>query len=57
MRRISLLLTIAALVCGGAAQAQNGPWTLLDCINYALEHNLSVQQSELTVEQREIEWS
>ncbi len=55
MRRISLLLTIAALVCGGAAQAQNGPWSLSDCINYALEHNLSVQQSELTVEQREIE--
>ena len=55
MRRINLLLTIAALVCGGAAQAQNGPWSLSDCINYALEHNLSVQQSELTVEQREIE--
>ncbi len=55
MRRISFFLTFAALLCGGAAQAQNGPWSLSDCINYALEHNLSVQQSELTVEQREVE--
>ena len=55
MRRISFYLTFAALLCGGAAQAQNGPWSLSDCINYALEHNLSVQQSELTVEQREVE--
>ena len=49
------MLTLAVQMCGGAAQAQNGPWSLLDCINYALEHNLSVQQSELTVEQREVE--
>ena len=55
MRRISFYLTFAALLCGGAAQAQNGPWSLSDCINYALEHNLSVQQSALTVEQREVE--
>ena len=30
------------------------PWTLQDCISYALEHNLTVQQSALAVEQREI---
>ena len=33
----------------GAAQA----WTLTDCINYAIEHNISVQQSAIAVEQRE----
>ena len=31
------------------------PWTLQDCIQYALDHNLSVQQSALQVGQREID--
>ena len=53
MRRIAFLA--AALLGSLAAQAQNGPWSLPDCINYALEHNLSVQQSALAVEQREVE--
>ena len=38
---------------GHLAQAQ--PWTLQDCIGYALDHNLNVQQSALQVKQREIE--
>ena len=46
---------IAALLLCGAAHAQQAPWSLTDCINYALEHNLTVQQSALTVEQRELE--
>ena len=35
--------------------ATGTPWTLQDCISYALEHNLTVQQSALQVDQREIE--
>ena len=31
------------------------PWTLQECIGYALDHNLSVQQSALQVQQREID--
>ncbi len=53
MKRMTILVTV--LLCSLSARAQQGPWSLSDCINYALEHNLSVQQSELTVEQREIE--
>ncbi len=53
MRRIALLATL--LLGGTAAFAQQGPWSLSDCINYALEHNLTVQQSKLSVEQREVE--
>ena len=53
------LFLIAALFVAVASPAQpaadSAPWTLQDCINYALEHNLSVQQSALRVEQREIE--
>ena len=53
MRRI---LILAAVLCAGAPLgAQNGPWSLADCIEYALEHNLTVQQGALTVEQREVE--
>lgn len=32
-----------------------GPWSLTDCIDYALEHNISVKQSEITVSQREVD--
>ena len=53
MRRIALIATL--LLGGTAAFAQQGPWSLSDCINYALEHNLTVQQSKLSVEQREVE--
>ena len=53
MKKIVIL--IAALACGLNARAQQAPWSLSDCINYALEHNLTVQQSALSVEQREVE--
>ena len=53
MKRMTILVTV--LLCSLSAQAQQGPWSLSDCINYALEHNISVQQGELTVEQREVE--
>ena len=35
--------------------AVSGPWSLSDCIRYALEHNISVQQSANAVQQKEIE--
>lgn len=39
------------------AFGQQRAWTLEECIDYALEHNISVKQSSLNVEQREIELS
>lgn len=53
--RNSILIAAALLLAGATAHAQQGPWSLQDCIAYALEHNLTVQQSALTVEQREVE--
>lgn len=51
--------TPAAVLCllcmGLPAAAQSGPWSLSDCIDYALSHNITVQQSGITVSQREIE--
>ena len=53
MRRI--VIGAALLLASTAAFAQQGPWSLSKCIDYALEHNLSVRQSALNVEQREVE--
>ena len=50
------IVLFAALLCAAlGAGAQERPWTLQECIGYALDHNLSVQQSALQVQQREIE--
>lgn len=55
MRRIlfAAMMLAAALPAFGQQRA----WTLEECIEYALEHNISVKQSSLNVEQREIELS
>ena len=53
MKRIVLLVALLCAALGAGAQEK--PWTLQECINYALDHNLSVQQSALQVQQREIE--
>ena len=53
---------LIAILClaGPLAFAQeggHGPWTLQDCVDYALEHNLTVRQSEVALEQKEVELS
>ena len=48
------ILTVAALLCGLVSNAQNVPWTLAGCIEYALDNNLSIKQSDINVAQREI---
>ncbi len=47
-------IVIVALLLGCMAMAQPKKWTLLECVNYALENNISIQQSELDVQQGEI---
>jgi outer membrane protein len=42
------------LVLGWASQAQSKKWTLEECVQYALEHNISVKQSELDTKTAEI---
>ncbi|WP_243473098.1 MULTISPECIES: TolC family protein [Winogradskyella] len=42
---IVILLLFVAL-----GQAQDKKWTLLECVNYALENNISIKQSELDLE-------
>ncbi|GAB2764970.1 TolC family protein [Salinimicrobium soli] len=55
MRKI--LLSVFFLSFGIITNAQNDKWTLQECIEYALEQNISVQQSALDVELAETQIS
>ena len=50
-KRLSLLLLLFAM----ASQGQQKKWTLIECVEYALENNISVKQSELDVEITDVE--
>ncbi|NNE32631.1 MAG: TolC family protein [Winogradskyella sp.] len=50
-KTISLLVVLITI----GVQAQNKKWTLKECVQYALENNISVLQSELDVELAELE--
>ncbi len=63
MKRFTVIAALLIAVGMGAqtvgepVSAVQGPWSLTDCIDHALRHNLSIRQSEITVQQREIELS
>ncbi len=48
-----LILICGAMLIAVAAEAQQ--WTLDSCINYAMERNISLQQSKLTAESAEVD--
>lgn len=50
MTRHLLLLLLLLPLLSATAQAQQQAWTLRQCIDYALEHNLTVRQQQLSVE-------
>ena len=54
MKRILLALALLSPALAGA-QDLNHPWSLQECLDWALDHNLTVKQSELNVTQREIQ--
>jgi outer membrane protein len=45
------------LILGLTAQGQTKKWTLNECVQYALEHNISIKQSELDSKVAEIDKS
>ena len=59
MKKIFIILLTCVIpgLTGNLAQAQPAGriWTLQDCIGHALDHNITVQQRELQVLQREID--
>lgn len=52
-----MILSAFFLLSGVLASAQNDEWTLQECIEYALEHNISVKQAALQVDLAQIERS
>ena len=54
-KTVLLILFLTAAAAAGAQPAPGTPWTLQECIGYALDHNLNVQQSALQLEQRAVE--
>lgn len=53
MKKIGIL---ALLLCFAfSAQAQNKKWTLKECVEHALQNNISIKQNELDLELADIE--
>jgi len=42
------------LMCSVLSFSQEKKWTLLECVNYALENNISIKQNELNIQQSEV---
>lgn len=53
MKKSMILVLLVLSQIQGAAQQKE--WTLRECMNHALEHNINVKQSALNVEQKEID--
>ncbi len=50
----AITLTLAALALAGSIRAQQG-WTLDRCINYALENNIQIRQSDIAAQTRDVD--
>lgn len=55
-KKIAIIASILFLFCG-ITSAQDKLWSLQDCIDYAIEHNLTVKQQEVSCEQQQIQLS
>lgn len=49
-----VIILFFSLALSFSIHAQNKKWTLEECVEYALQHNISVKQSELEVEAADI---
>jgi len=52
---LATFLTACMFLAIAQTTAQPTPWTLDACVQYAIDHNLTVKQSELVKSQREVE--
>lgn len=52
MKRIINILIVLLTI---SSSAQNKKWTLIECVQYALDNNISVKQSELDLETADID--
>ncbi|MBC6997126.1 TolC family protein [Cytophaga sp. FL35] len=55
---MNLKLIVLLVLCAvGSLSAQNKKWTLEECVAYAVEHNISIEQFELDLENAQIDYS
>lgn len=54
---ITVCLATAIFAIAGNAQTQTGRWTLQQCIEYAIRHNIEVKQSQNRIEKLKVEKS
>lgn len=50
MRKNQSIITAFFLILGCLASAQTKKWTIEECVSYALEHNISIKNTELDVQ-------
>ncbi len=55
MKKVKNSILVLMLFWSIANQAQAKKWTIEECVNYALEHNISIKQSDLDIKLSEIE--
>ena len=56
MKKITIIAALLGLIISASAQ-EGKKWTLRECVEYALENNISVKQSELDLEAAKIDKS
>lgn len=58
MRKLMIIgLAIVSLTFAGNVQAQNKRWSLQECIDHAIRHNIEVKQSRNRIEKLKVEKS
>ena len=55
MKKINYISIAFVLLMGFASQAQTKVWTLEECVRYALENNITIQNSELDLKNADID--
>ena len=56
MKTTGITLAIAAILAADTANAAEG-WTLDRCIEYAIENNIQIRQSDITAQNRDIDYN
>lgn len=55
MKKFMMIVAIATLTLSGNLEAQTKKWTLQQCIDYAIRHNIEVKQSRNRIEKLKVE--
>lgn len=54
-RYIAIIIGVGAGLCSAHAQAQPQAWTLRQCVDHAIEHNISVRQTANMADQNKVD--